>query len=169
MYRNYNCHNQHPLPAPVVSVTVDIADSGEPYDQHWPEEYEKYHESYEPFIEDSDYYYGDDDYANDDPAYSSYDNQDDLYDNSYPIPNEAQSSSNTSLGDNNKIYLFRCPFEEKEDAKKAGAKWDPCVAKWYVERQNKINLEPFNRWHPNGRKYLVCSYQQKDDAKNAVA
>ena len=66
-----------------------------------------------------------------------------------------------------KVYLFNCPFEEKEGAKKAGAKWDFKAGSWYVPEG--LSLEPFNNWHPNERKYLVCSYDEKDDAKMAGA
>lgn len=66
-----------------------------------------------------------------------------------------------------KFYLFSCPFEEKDEAKEMGAKWDGVAGSWYVPRGQP--LEPFNRWHPNGRKYIVCSYREKDDAKRAGA
>mmetsp|Transcript_23877 Transcript_23877/g.52807 ORF Transcript_23877/g.52807 Transcript_23877/m.52807 type:complete len:200 (+) Transcript_23877:280-879(+) len=66
-----------------------------------------------------------------------------------------------------KVYLYNCPFEEKDDAKAAGARWDPSEGRWYVFSDR--SLEPFNRWHPNHRKYLVCGYDEKDDAKKAGA
>ena len=66
-----------------------------------------------------------------------------------------------------KFYLFSCPFEEKDEAKELGAKWDGVAGSWYVPRGQP--LEPFNKWHPNGRKYIVCSYSEKDDAKRAGA
>ena len=64
-------------------------------------------------------------------------------------------------------YLLNCPFEEKDEAKELGAKWDATAGCWYVPSGQP--LEPFNKWHPNGRKYLVCSYSEKDDAKRAGA
>jgi hypothetical protein len=69
----------------------------------------------------------------------------------------------------NRVYLFNCPFEEKDDAKRAGAKWDGDERRWYVSSSHSQRLECFNRWHPNGRIYLECSYDQKDDAKSAGA
>lgn len=66
-----------------------------------------------------------------------------------------------------KFYLFSCPFKEKDEAKELGAKWDATVGSWYVPRGQP--LEPFNKWHPNGRKYIVCDYSEKDDAKRAGA
>ena len=69
------------------------------------------------------------------------------------------------------IYLFNCPFGEKDNAKRAGAKWDATEGRWFVPftPQQQSSLEPFNRWHPNGWKYLECSYEEKDDAKHAGA
>ena len=66
-----------------------------------------------------------------------------------------------------KVYLFNCPFEEKENAKKMGAKWDVKAGSWFVPEGEA--LEPFNKWHPNERKYIVCSYSEKDAAKTAGA
>lgn len=36
------------------------------------------------------------------------------------------------------------PFEEKDDAKKLGARWDPSARRWYVP--DGIAPEPFARW-----------------------
>jgi DNA helicase IV len=48
-----------------------------------------------------------------------------------------------------KIFL-ECPFEEKDEAKALGARWDRTARKWYVSgekyRENKI---VFQRWDPN--------------------
>ena len=48
-----------------------------------------------------------------------------------------------------------------------GAKWDAQAGSWYVPGGEA--LEPFNKWQPNNRKYIVCSYSDKDDAKKAGA
>jgi hypothetical protein len=81
-----------------------------------------------------------------------------------PMPFSPRSPGGAVTG---KVYLFNCPFEEKEDAKKAGAKWDFMAGSWYVPGGQ--SLEPFNKWHPNERKYLLCDYNDKDDAKKAGA
>ncbi len=49
-----------------------------------------------------------------------------------------------------KIYL-KLPYEEKEEGKKLGAKWDPKKKKWYVTSNiNKTNLEIIlSRWSNN--------------------
>jgi hypothetical protein len=36
------------------------------------------------------------------------------------------------------------PYEEKDDAKSRGARWDPARRVWYVE--NREDLTPFARW-----------------------
>ncbi len=46
-----------------------------------------------------------------------------------------------------KTYLD-CPFREKNDAKAAGAKWDPDRKKWYAEAG--ASRERFRRWLPGG-------------------
>lgn len=65
-----------------------------------------------------------------------------------------------------RIYIC-CPFEEKDEAKELGAKWDARAGSWYVP--GNLRLEPFHRWHPEEREYIVCSYSEKDDAKDAGA
>jgi hypothetical protein len=42
-----------------------------------------------------------------------------------------------------KRYLS-VPFEEKDEAKKLGAKWDISVKKWYIP--DNINVDDFARW-----------------------
>lgn len=37
------------------------------------------------------------------------------------------------------------PYEEKDEAKKCGARWDPLLRLWYVQQSNLI---PFLRWLP---------------------
>jgi len=64
-----------------------------------------------------------------------------------------------------RVYIC-CPFEEKDEAKALGAKWDK-AGSWYVP--GNFALEPFRRWHPGEREYIVCSYSEKDDAKAAGA
>lgn len=44
-----------------------------------------------------------------------------------------------------KTYL-NCPFEEKDECKALGGRWDPNVKKWYV--QGMMNLDEFRKWLP---------------------
>uniref|UniRef100_A0A0G4I8M5 DUF5710 domain-containing protein n=1 Tax=Chromera velia CCMP2878 TaxID=1169474 RepID=A0A0G4I8M5_9ALVE len=48
--------------------------------------------------------------------------------------------------DSDRTYL-NCPFEEKEDAKALGARWDPDRKKWYVPAP--LSLDAFSRWLPS--------------------
>ena len=66
------------------------------------------------------------------------------------------------------IYL-KCLYEEKEEVKEAGARWDPYKKKWYVPSDLYRDLEKFNKWRPNGRMYLKCDYKDKDQAKSLGA
>ena len=42
---------------------------------------------------------------------------------------------------------LKVPYDEKDDAKKLGARWDAARKTWYVE--NVENIEQFMRWMPN--------------------
>lgn len=45
-----------------------------------------------------------------------------------------------------RVYLD-CPFDEKEEAKALGARWDPSRKKWYVDGQTvRANTDEFSRW-----------------------
>ena len=44
---------------------------------------------------------------------------------------------------------LRCPFQDKDQAKQLGARWDPKLRLWYVE--NASDLTPFARWLPAGQ------------------
>jgi hypothetical protein len=55
------------------------------------------------------------------------------------------------------------PFEEKDQARIAGAKWDLARNTWYIE--NKADLSPFLRWMPNAEK--LKGWKQKLDAMNS--
>lgn len=39
---------------------------------------------------------------------------------------------------------LQVPFDEKDEAKRLGARWDPAKRVWYV--QNREDLTPFARW-----------------------
>lgn len=48
-----------------------------------------------------------------------------------------------SQNDNKRIYI-NCPYREKDEAKKLGAKWDPSVGKWYYTAEGDAYL--FKKW-----------------------
>lgn len=50
-----------------------------------------------------------------------------------------------------KIYLEDCRYNEKDDAKRAGARWDAGERKWFVPPTKMGQLELFNKWKPKGR------------------
>ena len=37
-----------------------------------------------------------------------------------------------------------CPYEDKEEAKSLGARWDPAKKVWYIV--NPTSLAPFSKW-----------------------
>lgn len=43
-------------------------------------------------------------------------------------------------------YLAACPFHEKDEAKRLGAKWDPDAKKWFVRYNDRAELTRFARW-----------------------
>ena len=59
---------------------------------------------------------------------------------------------------NTRVYL-NCPFEQKDEVKERGAKWDEYRKKWYVPFD--IELEPFQRWLPNRFQAVVVQNQKK--------
>jgi hypothetical protein len=66
---------------------------------------------------------------------------------------------------NNWMFLD-CPFEEKDQVKELGAKWDTSARKWYIETASD-DFFKFQQWLP--RLYLKCSYEQKDEVKQLGA
>ena len=44
-----------------------------------------------------------------------------------------------------KIYL-NVPYDEKDEAKKMGARWDKSKKRWYIEHKNKYKLQMMGRW-----------------------
>ena len=44
-----------------------------------------------------------------------------------------------------KTYLD-VPFDDKDKAKKAGARWDSEQKKWFAETSDKDQLKPFEKW-----------------------
>ena len=45
--------------------------------------------------------------------------------------------------------ILDVPYEEKEDAKELGARWDPDLRKWFVPAGH--DTSPFSRWFPQDR------------------
>ncbi len=70
-----------------------------------------------------------------------------------------------SFSPNSKTYLYKFIFEDRDELKRLGAKWDATSCRWYVGAE--LPLEPFNMWRPNLLKYIACSYNEKEDAKRA--
>jgi|LakMenEpi03Aug12_release.lakeMendotaPanAssembly.Ray.scaffolds.fasta_scaffold6272585_1 hypothetical protein len=40
--------------------------------------------------------------------------------------------------------ILDVPYDEKDEAKKLGARWDPDLKKWFVPRG--VSTSPFQRW-----------------------
>lgn len=55
------------------------------------------------------------------------------------------------------LYLD-VPYQEKDEAKALGARWNPDMKKWFVE--NKRNYYKFKKWFPKNfaEHYIVCDY-----------
>ena len=52
-----------------------------------------------------------------------------------------------------------CPFDEKDECKKLGAKWDPSVKKWYVP--DGLDIQLFAKWFEDGNRLNL-----KEEKKN---
>ena len=53
------------------------------------------------------------------------------------------------IGPSSARTFLQCPYEDKDEARILGAKWDPRRKQWYV--QPGVALDPFLRWLPAGR------------------
>ena len=40
--------------------------------------------------------------------------------------------------------ILNVPFEEKDEAKELGARWDPEIKKWFIPKEN--DATPFEKW-----------------------
>ncbi|WP_077612275.1 DUF5710 domain-containing protein [Clostridium sp. Marseille-P2415] len=61
--------------------------------------------------------------------------------------------------------LLNVPFNEKDEAKKLGARWNPELKKWYV--QNKSDYPKFVRWiSENGNFEIICDCLYIVEGKN---
>jgi len=49
----------------------------------------------------------------------------------------------------NRFYL-QCPFDEKEECKALGGRWDNDMRKWYVP--SNLDKELFKEWWPENRR-----------------
>lgn len=77
-----------------------------------------------------------------------------------------------------RIYL-NCPFDEKDQCKSLGGRWDGEERKWYIT--GEMDAEPFAQWMGEGapsdsqekpaaadegeKTYLNCPYDDKDECK----
>ena len=51
------------------------------------------------------------------------------------------------------------PFDEKDNAKEQGAKWDPANKSWVCDIQNQSLIEKYKK------RYIQVLYKDKDNAK----
>ena len=78
-----------------------------------------------------------------------------------------------------KIYL-NCPFDEKDECKSLGGKWDGDEKKWFIT--DNMDSEPFAQWlvdsdanktdtsegaavSSSEKTYLNCPFEDKDECK----
>ena len=83
-----------------------------------------------------------------------------------------------------KRYYIQCPKDDKEEAKKLGARWDKDAVKWYYT--NPEDKDKFLKWLPDGiaikknkpeitkkntekRYYIQCPKDDKEEAKKLGA
>lgn len=68
-------------------------------------------------------------------------------------------TTTASNGSERTVYLL-VPFEDKDDAKRLGARWDPNFNKWYINSSQPAHL--FDKWTIQ---YLHIPFRQKEEAK----
>lgn len=71
-------------------------------------------------------------------------------------------------------YYIECPYEEKEEAKALGAKWDKNAKKWYYT--NPYDGVKFQKWikppkkeEPEEKFYITCHYGDRHKVKKLGA
>eukprot|EP00930_Biecheleria_cincta_P097323 TRINITY_DN89047_c0_g1_i1.p1 TRINITY_DN89047_c0_g1~~TRINITY_DN89047_c0_g1_i1.p1 ORF type:complete len:229 (-),score=33.96 TRINITY_DN89047_c0_g1_i1:553-1239(-) len=67
----------------------------------------------------------------------------------WPRRNPDEDRAKIADGDG-RVYL-NCPFQEKDEAKRLGARWEPSRRQWYVEKG--LELSAFSRWLPKGSNF----------------
>jgi putative DNA primase/helicase len=65
---------------------------------------------------------------------------------SMPFKDEPPKVDQKQIKNDKKTYLA-VPYNEKEEAKKLGAKWDGKAKSWYAE--SSLDLDSFKKWHPD--------------------
>ena len=63
-----------------------------------------------------------------------------------------------------KVYLV-CPFDDKEEAKQLGAKWEPNSKKWYITED--MNTSRFAKWLPQSTQPPLEASPEKKSADDA--
>jgi hypothetical protein len=58
-----------------------------------------------------------------------------------------------------RIETLYVPYEEKDNAKKQGAKWDTDSKCWVCDDKNELLIEKYKK------RYIEVSYDDKDNAK----
>ena len=63
--------------------------------------------------------------------------------NSQQTLNQPQENNHVSENEGVKSYL-NCPFDDKDECKALGGKWDSEEKKWYVP--DNVDITPFKKW-----------------------
>ena len=59
---------------------------------------------------------------------------------------------------------LNCPYDQKDEAKALGARWDPGLKVWYIE--DVADLKPFSKWIPlMGRMSAGMLQKKKENHK----
>ena len=64
--------------------------------------------------------------------------------NNEQAPSEEAERENSIEGTVNKRTYLNCPFEEKDECKSLGARWDGDAKKWYVPEG--VEISKFSKW-----------------------
>jgi hypothetical protein len=70
-----------------------------------------------------------------------------------------------------RVYLS-CSYDEKDEVKRYGAKWDKFQKQWFVISLPGVPLTTFEKWisiNDEVARYLSCPFDEKDDVKRLGA
>ena len=65
-----------------------------------------------------------------------------------------------------KPIILHVPYDEKDQVKTLGAKWDPNIRKWYINQNicdNSMHVGEFKRWLPRKDYYKLHKYCNASD------
>ena len=82
-----------------------------------------------------------------------------------PNPRQSQPRTNVGIQDSTRVYLT-VPYEERREAKQAGALWDSIAGSWYAGP--KADMEKLARWMPGKQPEQMPAVDPREEFAEAL-